>query len=237
MIITEDWKKTPKPGNKFIYRYYDKQGKSYIGQTKQSLYQRAGGIDGKNYARYDNGSKFENAINEIGFENFEYEILEEVEEECADNREKYYINKFNTRTDGYNSTYGGKAYFGNRKKYIIDMSEYSVEQIEKFTKNIRTYYGLTEKPNEDLYNTLLEIGQTMSYVGYAYHKGSYIECSRIVLLYNFIYCMCNRTYMSVDEIEDEMYANENFGGDMFTSDNYNQLEVVLPNAEKILYDL
>ena len=237
MRITEDWKRTPKPGNKFIYRYYDEQGKSYIGQTKQSLYQRAGGIDGKNYVRYDNGSKFEKAINEIGFENFEYEILEEVEEEYADIREKHYINKFNTRTDGYNSTYGGKAYFGNKKKYIIDMSEYSVEQIEKFTKNIRTYYGLIEKPNGNLYDTLLEIGQTMSYVGYTYHKGPYIECLRIVLLYNFIYCMCNRTYMSADEIEDEMYANEIFGGDMLTGDNYNQLKVVLPDGEKILYDI
>ena len=77
----------------------------------------------------------------------------------------------------------------------------------------------------------------MSYVGYTYHKGPYIECLRIVLLYNFIYCMCNRTYMSADEIEDEMYANEIFGGDMLTGDNYNQLKVVLPDGEKILYDI
>ena len=54
------WKRKPEEGKKFIYRYYDVEGKSYIGQTKSSLFTRAGGTDGKNYTVSD--SKFRDAI-------------------------------------------------------------------------------------------------------------------------------------------------------------------------------
>lgn len=96
----------PKKGHKFIYRYFDEEG-SYIGQTKKSLKERAG-KEGKNYLRDNN--KWSQAILEKGFSHFDVEILCECLEEDADEREKFFIERFNSRTEGYNSTYGGKCY-------------------------------------------------------------------------------------------------------------------------------
>lgn len=40
-------------------------------------------------------------INMIGVENFDFEILEECTNEDMDEKEKYYIKKYNSNIDGY----------------------------------------------------------------------------------------------------------------------------------------
>ena len=84
--------------------------KVYIGQTKLSVeerwkYHKRASRD-KNKIQY----KFYKAINEIGIDNFYYEILENnILEEKLEEKEVYYISLYNSFKNGYNSTPGGKG--------------------------------------------------------------------------------------------------------------------------------
>lgn len=95
-----------------IYKATNKiNGKSYIGQTVQTLNQRK---SRHKYAVEHNEqkySKFYAAIKKYGWDNFEWEILEENNSwsyEDLDNKEKYYIQFFDTLNNGYNLLPGGQ---------------------------------------------------------------------------------------------------------------------------------
>lgn len=90
-----------------IYQAYNKiTGKSYIGQTQQSLHRRKCShyYESKKLDLY----KFHHALNKYNVEDWEWTILEKgIEKEELNNKEIYYISKFNSFKDGYNSTLGG----------------------------------------------------------------------------------------------------------------------------------
>ena len=88
-----------------IYKYRNKiNNKVYIGQTCQTLNQRAG----KNGYRYKHCLHFYAAICKYGWENFEPEILEYIDDQSiADDREIYYIEYYDSKNSGYNIDYGG----------------------------------------------------------------------------------------------------------------------------------
>ena len=101
-----------------IYRHYiinDKCiEKSYIGQTTKSLEERSN--KGKRYLGNKANHKFARAIKKYGWDNFQHEILLviecETEEELwfwLDEWECYYIEKYDSYYNGYNSTLGGKS--------------------------------------------------------------------------------------------------------------------------------
>ena len=90
-----------------IYKHINKKnGKVYIGQTIQRPEDRW-----KNGAGYRNCTKFYNAIQKYGWDNFEHIILEQKEmtQEEANELENFYIKKYNCLDDkyGYNITEGG----------------------------------------------------------------------------------------------------------------------------------
>ena len=103
----------------YIYRHWiiNDKGveKSYIGQTTEQPRLRWR-KDGKGYTRdirLKNG-KFKNAIEKYGWENFSHEIIGIVESDTKeqlvrdlDEWEKYYIFKYDSFYNGYNSTTGG----------------------------------------------------------------------------------------------------------------------------------
>lgn len=94
-----NYKQNPKKGYGWIYKYTSPSGKSYIGQTKYSLYDRAC-LNGRGYK---NCSIFYSAIQKYGFENFDVEILDEVREENLEVMEAFYIEKYKTlKPYGYN---------------------------------------------------------------------------------------------------------------------------------------
>lgn len=95
----------------FIYKVTNKvTGKSYIGQTRNTVEFRWR----QHYKAKDN-KYFHRAIQKYGKENFEVTTLEKVKVELLNDREIYYINKYNTFNNGYNLTKGGSAYVPNRK--------------------------------------------------------------------------------------------------------------------------
>ncbi len=117
-----------------IYKYENKiNGKIYIGLStnienryKQRLYdaehleeRRCSGID--------------YAIKKYGIENFEFQIIEECPSEKLDEREKYWINFYDSYNNGYNRTIGGSSLKGeNHPRAILT---------EKEVWDIREQYG------------------------------------------------------------------------------------------------
>lgn len=89
----------PKRGFGFIYKYTSPSGKSYVGQTIQTLSERAK-YSGKGYRKC---SVFYKAILKYGFENFKCEILDEVPVEELNSAESYWISFSDTLCPkGYN---------------------------------------------------------------------------------------------------------------------------------------
>lgn len=131
----------PKKGYGFIYKYTSPSGKSYIGQTKRTLNERACGARGKGYK---DCPVFYQAIKKYGFSNFEVSILAEVKIEYLDKMEQKYIHLFNTlKPNGYNSNEGGQC--GNFKAHK------KVYQYDKETgKLLNEYLGIREV--SELYN-------------------------------------------------------------------------------------
>lgn len=94
-----------------IYKATNKiNGKIYIGQTHKSLEERkmCHKHDSKNIDTY-----FYRAIRKYGWDNFSWEIVEDniPTEEELNNKEKYYIQKydcFDNKEKGYNTTSGGE---------------------------------------------------------------------------------------------------------------------------------
>ena len=86
-------------------------GKVYIGQSKdiESRWDSHIKTGPKNYEKFKK-NKFYNAIKEYGIENFSFEIIEETSEELLDERERYWIEYYNSYYDGYNGTKGGQGH-------------------------------------------------------------------------------------------------------------------------------
>lgn len=124
-----------------IYKYTDPNGKSYIGQTLDEERRKKEFLDLRvEYA----GKKINEARIAIGPENFDYEILEQIEcENIAsalaelNTKESYYIGKFNTYDNGYNMTMGGEGVRG---------MVYSDELKEKISLSLKKYFETHENP-------------------------------------------------------------------------------------------
>lgn len=87
------------------------------------------------------------AFQKYGLENFTFEVLEECEPEELSEKEKYYIQKFDTYKHGYNQTAGGEDNQGE--------SHPKHKLTETDIQDIRTRYNNLERKNEvyELYKT------------------------------------------------------------------------------------
>jgi group I intron endonuclease len=97
----------------FIYKITNKvNGKCYIGFTNKTLIARFR----KHVNSSTSGSNviLHKAIRKYGRENFTIEVLEKSEDEkfLLEERESFYIQKYNTLENGYNMTLGGQGCIG-----------------------------------------------------------------------------------------------------------------------------
>lgn len=105
----------------FIYKITNKvNGKSYIGQTRYTVEFRW-----RQHQHKVDNTYFHNAIHKYGADNFTVETLEECDFEKLNSREIFYIAKFNTFYDGYNSTIGGEG----RRKIITDSQYDEIKEL------------------------------------------------------------------------------------------------------------
>ena len=101
--------------------------KVYIGQTTLSMEDRWKTHLKPSVSKQRGSYKIYNAMNKYGKENFYCELLEEnIPVEELNDREIYYIEKYNSFENGYNSTKGGDGRFINKEydiKNIISQYE------------------------------------------------------------------------------------------------------------------
>ena len=83
--------------------------KVYIGQTIKTVEKRFQQHKNNSNKEYFSQIILYKAFNKYGIENFICEQLEEVPNELLDEREKYWINFYDSYFNGYNSTLGGRA--------------------------------------------------------------------------------------------------------------------------------
>lgn len=97
----------------YIYKITNKvTGKAYIGQTRYTVEFRW-----RQHLHKKDHTYFHNALHKYGPENFIIETLEECECAKLNEREIFYIAKYNTFSTGYNLTIGGD---GNRRLLLDD---------------------------------------------------------------------------------------------------------------------
>ena len=96
----------------YIYKFTNKKnGKHYIGQTN-NLQKRYNGHKSESFNPKASGYwlPFHCAIRKYGFDNFSFEVLEECSVNELNEKECYYIQKYNSIVpNGYNMTLGGSS--------------------------------------------------------------------------------------------------------------------------------
>ena len=84
--------------------------KVYIGQTIMNVKDRwYRHCESNGISEAEKAMPVKRAIIKYGKENFSFEVLETVPKESLDDREKYWIDKFDSYRNGYNATAGGKS--------------------------------------------------------------------------------------------------------------------------------
>jgi group I intron endonuclease len=132
--------------NSGIYKWTSPSGKCYIGLASNLERRKREFLTNPiNYIYTSRNSAIDNARRKYSdFTLWRYEILEYCKVEDLKNRERYYIEKFNTTNSkiGYNSTKGGDGTFG------IKWTAANYQAI----KNRRSYEG-SENPNYGKHHT------------------------------------------------------------------------------------
>ena len=121
----------------------DVNNKVYIGQTTSLIENRW-----ERHCEELDNTKFHKAIKEIGKEHFTISVIEKPLVKDLDEREIYWISKYDSYLNGYNSTIGGKgtkraSFYTNENdmKNIIDLyinKQYSIYKIAKLYKVDKT---------------------------------------------------------------------------------------------------
>ena len=144
-----NFNKRPKANYGFIYIYTSPSGKSYVGQTTQSLKERAKTQDGLGY---EHCTVFYNAIKKYGFENFTWKILGEFPIEELDEKETYYIKEKGTlQPKGYNIMSTGGATYNLKGKRKTKINQFDLNG-----NFIKTYESVIDaaKENNTLYQAI-----------------------------------------------------------------------------------
>jgi len=95
----------------------------------------------------DSNTKFCNSIRKYGIENFNIELIQECDVKVIYEREKHFINEYNTFNIGLNSTIGGEGCLGYKHSKEIR------EKISSTIKDGRSHKG---KTYEELYGDRAE---------------------------------------------------------------------------------
>jgi len=100
----------------FIYAIIFPNKKRYVGQSKNYLYYKKNCHKKRSLDKTRN-EKLYRAIRRYGFKNLKWEILKkDFKPEYLDKYEKYYIKKYDSIKNGYNTVEGGKSPKGRKVK-------------------------------------------------------------------------------------------------------------------------
>lgn len=120
-------------------------GKIYIGQ---SVHIKTRFNQHKNEAKNGNTRPLYNAIRKYGVENFSFEVIEECSKEKLNEREIYWIKKYDSFHNGYNLTPGGNEPY----KVDIDL----VYSLWDNGKSVKEIVEITKISKSSVYNYLCD---------------------------------------------------------------------------------
>jgi group I intron endonuclease len=172
-----------------IYMITNMDGKIYIGQSKD-IFNRF-----HQYFREDYrvmGVKLINSMKLYGSDNHFYEVVEECNINDLDNKEKYYINLYNSKENGLNSTIGGNGLITHSiesKKAIGDALR---GRISPLKGRIRAYKGRVS-PNKNNKRTQESIKSQIQKMTGKEQKGIKILCTK-----------SNKTWISASQCSREL---------------------------------
>jgi len=143
-----------------IYKITNPKGKVYIGQSI-NIHQRH-----QNHKSYSGiGIKLKNSYQKYGFENHQIEIIEECSVELLTEKEKYWIQHYDSVKKGLNSKLGGVSGYRD-----TDWKERHLEGLMKCWENKEGYWK--DKKREDHSMWLKENGSGLSYKRTQEHKNN-----------------------------------------------------------------
>jgi len=125
-----------------IYCYHCiSTGKKYIGQTENEKRRKREHLS--YYKKKSRDCKFYRAVRKYGWDNFVYGTIEQFHINQLDDMEVYFIEKYDTLNNGYNSSIGGKTTRGYKhtdetKKLLSEMkigTKHSIETKQKMSKD------------------------------------------------------------------------------------------------------
>lgn len=122
----------------FIYKITnDVNNKVYIGKTNYSIEKRFKEHCSDALKHRCEKRPLYSAMRKYGFEHFHIEQLEEVTTEMAPEKEKYWIEQYNSFHNGYNATIGGdgKNYVDYNKLVDLYNNGYNVSEIHSITNH------------------------------------------------------------------------------------------------------
>lgn len=114
----------------------------YIGQTRKSLSERMR----HHFSKYETCTKLKKAIEQYGKDNFLYNVLELVSYSELNDKEAFYIEKYNSIENGYNIKKGNSKFKGRK-----------IHSIKKLQEDIVSDYnaGMNTKDIADKYHIAL----------------------------------------------------------------------------------
>lgn len=149
--------------------------KQYIGQTIRKPSVRF--AEHLSVSQKSNYMAVHRAIKKYGSKNFQFSILEQCPQELLDEKETYYIKKYNTFNEGYNSTLGGQK--GN--KLFIDSKE--MIKIYHKLKSARKVAAIYQVDKDCICNRLKKLGipfyskaDQLNQKIKVFHKNQLIKC-------------------------------------------------------------
>ena len=106
---------------------------------------------------YHRNAKLQNSFNKHGEECFEWSILENTDIDNLEEREIYYINKFNSVDNGYNIEGGG-----NHNKIVLESTRKKLSEVKKGEKNANAV--INDDIAEKILTSLLDIDKEVKVI-------------------------------------------------------------------------
>lgn len=132
--------------------------KVYIGQTRKTLSERMR----HHFSKYETCTKLKKAIEQYGKDNFIYNVLELVPYSELNDKEAFYIDKYNSIENGYNIKKGNSKFKG-RKVHSIKELQNDIVNDYKAGMNTKVIADKYHIALTSVYNTLQRANVKMRY--------------------------------------------------------------------------
>lgn len=158
-----------------IYKYTNKNnGKVYIGRSTDIMKRRWGHLHAPSPYSY-----FDQTLQALGEENFDFEIIEECKAQDLQEREKYWIKYFGScalddEDKGYNLTRGGEEYKSEENPWA-KLTQKEVSEIIEKLKNTKMSIQEIAREYEVHYNTISNINRCKTWTWLHMYKNNIRE--------------------------------------------------------------